>query len=378
MIALRPQFMLCAERFFVGARQAAHQRRAVRKLVPPSRHNQIFPVPGHRDIGQLGVHALRGQYIRAIDRHPLTLVDRERVAVIEMAILRRVDRESPVVVEAHMQHGAARFPVSRCIDPFDGGQCSVLHLHHVLVLQEHDALAGGDRNLPVFGSHGLFGTQLAGGPPQFAHARIQRVALFVGMRQQQLGFAGAGMAIILPLRDQLLPRIGDSRIQLHTTVFRIRGHGRLHIVPGQRQSCFALPRLVLPLDLGQAFEAVCCGRFARHCAESIAGVCSEAGRALEKMGQAGKNFEIKYENRFKTPIQIYAPFTYDAVYIIVDAMKRANSIDPAKILAAMPSTDYTGIIGETQFDRHGDLKHGVISLYDYKAGKKTLLNEIHM
>ncbi|CAB3725855.1 branched-chain amino acid ABC transporter substrate-binding protein [Trinickia soli] len=107
-------------------------------------------------------------------------------------------------------------------------------------------------------------------------------------------------------------------------------------------------------------------------------VCSEAGRSLEKMGKAGQEFEAKYKARFGVPIQIYAPFTYDAVYIIVDAMKRANSTDPAKILAALPSTDYKGVIGETQFDAHGDLKHGVISLYNYKAGKKTLLNEVAM
>jgi branched-chain amino acid transport system substrate-binding protein len=107
-------------------------------------------------------------------------------------------------------------------------------------------------------------------------------------------------------------------------------------------------------------------------------VCSEAGRSLEKMGKKGEEFQAKFQKRFGVPIQIYAPFTYDAVYIIVDAMKRANSTDPAKILAAMPSTDYHGVIGETQFDSHGDLKHGVISLYDYKGGKKTLLNEVQM
>ncbi len=107
-------------------------------------------------------------------------------------------------------------------------------------------------------------------------------------------------------------------------------------------------------------------------------VCSEAGRSLEKMGKAGEEFQAKFKARFGVPIQIYAPFTYDAVYIIVDAMKRANSTDPAKILAAMPSTDYKGVIGETTFDAHGDLKHGVISLYHYKDGKKTLLNEVAM
>lgn len=44
----------------------------------------------------------------------------------------------------------------------------------------------------------------------------------------------------------------------------------------------------------------------------------------------GAEFQAKYQKRFGQPIQIYSPFIYDAVYIIVDAMKRANSVDPAK------------------------------------------------
>jgi branched-chain amino acid transport system substrate-binding protein len=106
-------------------------------------------------------------------------------------------------------------------------------------------------------------------------------------------------------------------------------------------------------------------------------VCSVAGMALEKM-PGGKTFEAKFEKRFGQPIQSFAPFSYDAVYIIVDAMKRSQSTDPAKILAAMPNTDYRGVIGETTFDAHGDLKHGVISLYTYKNGKKTLLDAVQM
>jgi len=106
-------------------------------------------------------------------------------------------------------------------------------------------------------------------------------------------------------------------------------------------------------------------------------VCSIAGMPLEKMAD-GPGFEKRYEARFHQPIQIYAPFTYDAVYIIVDAMKRSGSVDPAKILAAMPATDYKGVIGETQFDAHGDLKHGVISLYNYVGGKQKLLDVVKM
>jgi len=106
-------------------------------------------------------------------------------------------------------------------------------------------------------------------------------------------------------------------------------------------------------------------------------VCSEAGASLEKM-PGGAAFKAKYEKRFGQPIQIYAPFTYDAVYIIVDAMKRADSTDPAEILAAMPATNYRGVIGTTAFDAKGDLKHGVISLYRYKKGNRTLLGSVEM
>jgi branched-chain amino acid transport system substrate-binding protein len=106
-------------------------------------------------------------------------------------------------------------------------------------------------------------------------------------------------------------------------------------------------------------------------------VCSEAGVALSKMDK-GADFEKKYEDRFHTPVQIYAPFTYDAVYVIVDAMKRANSIDAPKVLAAMPSTDYNGLIGHIAFDDKGDLKEGAITLYDFKDGKKAILDVVKM
>ncbi|CAN7167857.1 branched-chain amino acid ABC transporter substrate-binding protein [Trinickia sp. LjRoot230] len=128
-----------------------------------------------------------------------------------------------------------------------------------------------------------------------------------------------------------------------------------------------------------AGDGVCTDQLATLAGDAVGNVvCSEAGRSIEKMGDAGKKFQANFQKRFGVPIQIYAPFTYDAVYIIVDAMKRANSTDPAKIVAAMPNTDYKGVIGETTFDSKGDLKHGVISLYHYKDGKKTLLNEVGM
>jgi branched-chain amino acid transport system substrate-binding protein len=106
-------------------------------------------------------------------------------------------------------------------------------------------------------------------------------------------------------------------------------------------------------------------------------VCSQAGMAVERMN-GGAEFAAKYAKRFGHAIEFDAPFTYDAVYIVVDAMKRANSTDPAKVLAKVSGTDYKGVTGETTFDAKGDLQHGVISLYDYKDGKKTLLDVVKM
>ncbi|MGH8777956.1 branched-chain amino acid ABC transporter substrate-binding protein [Paraburkholderia sp.] len=106
-------------------------------------------------------------------------------------------------------------------------------------------------------------------------------------------------------------------------------------------------------------------------------VCSEAGLALERMPR-GQEFAKKYEARFKRPIELYAPYSYDAVYVIVDAMKRANSVKASAILAAMPKTDYNGIIGKIEFDSKGDLAHPTISLYDYKSGQKSLLDVVKM
>ncbi len=104
-------------------------------------------------------------------------------------------------------------------------------------------------------------------------------------------------------------------------------------------------------------------------------ICSIAGAPLLKMA-GGPAFVERYKKRFGYPPVLNSPFAYDAVGIIVDAMKRAQSTEPAKILAAMPATDYQGVLGDTQFDAKGDLRHGVISLYKYVGGKQELLGVV--
>jgi branched-chain amino acid transport system substrate-binding protein len=125
-------------------------------------------------------------------------------------------------------------------------------------------------------------------------------------------------------------------------------------------------------------DGMCTEKLSELAGDAVMNVtCSEAGMALSKMAQ-GADFQKRYKERFNLEVQNYAPFTYDAVYVLVDAMKRANSTDPAKILVVMPDTKLNGLVGNIAFDSKGDLKEGVITLYDFKTKKKTVLDVIKL
>ena len=51
--------------------------------------------------------------------------------------------------------------------------------------------------------------------------------------------------------------------------------------------------------------------------------CSNAGEAVEKLAK-GADFVAKYKKRFNTDVQVYSPYSYDAVYVIVEAMKKVR------------------------------------------------------
>ena len=96
--------------------------------------------------------------------------------------------------------------------------------------------------------------------------------------------------------------------------------------------------------------------------------CSLPGVPLDKM-PGGPAFKEKYANKYHTDIQLYAPYVYDAVMVVVDAVKHAGSADPEKIVEALPATDYQGVTSRIQFDDKGDIKNGAITLYTSKEAK---------
>ena len=106
-------------------------------------------------------------------------------------------------------------------------------------------------------------------------------------------------------------------------------------------------------------------------------VCSTVGVPKESLNNSA-NFLKNYQERFKTEVQIYAPMAYDAVMIIVDAMKRSNSTNAADILKAIPTTNYAGLSGQITFDERGDLKESYITLSQFKDKKILTLEVVKM
>ena len=103
--------------------------------------------------------------------------------------------------------------------------------------------------------------------------------------------------------------------------------------------------------------------------------CSLPGMPLEQLAK-GPEFKTKFTTKFGYEIQLYAPNVYDAVMVIADSMKRADSVEPAKYLPEIGKTNMEGVSGKIEFDEFGDLKGGAISVYQYQGGTLTYVETL--
>jgi len=103
-------------------------------------------------------------------------------------------------------------------------------------------------------------------------------------------------------------------------------------------------------------------------------LASSPGVPLDKM-PGGKGFTERFNAQYGQ-IQIYAPYAYDAVMTLVDAMQKANSTQPAKYLPELARISREGVTGPIAFDEKGDLRSGPITLYVVKGGKWDTLETV--
>ncbi|MBH9575306.1 branched-chain amino acid ABC transporter substrate-binding protein [Inhella proteolytica] len=102
--------------------------------------------------------------------------------------------------------------------------------------------------------------------------------------------------------------------------------------------------------------------------------CAEAGGVEGEAKTAMVDFNNRFRAKFNTEVQVYAPYVYDSVNVMVAAMVKAGSADPAKYLPVLAKTEgYKGVTGTISFDNKGDIKNGALTLYTYNGGKRDAL-----
>jgi branched-chain amino acid transport system substrate-binding protein len=127
-------------------------------------------------------------------------------------------------------------------------------------------------------------------------------------------------------------------------------------------------------------DGICTGELSKLAGDAMADgqvVCAEAGGVEGAQKKGMDDFGVRYKKRFNDDVKLYAPYVYDAVNLMVDAMVKAKSSDPAKYLPVLAkTTGYKGVTGTISFDDKGDVKNGALTLFTYKGGKRDQLSVV--
>jgi branched-chain amino acid transport system substrate-binding protein len=105
------------------------------------------------------------------------------------------------------------------------------------------------------------------------------------------------------------------------------------------------------------------GKLAGKAAEGM--VCSQAGLPREA---ASKDFVDAFTKQYGE-IKQYAPYFYDATNAVIEAMKKADSVDPAKFGPEIFKVSFTGATGKVEFDAKGDRKDAEMTIFKLENGK---------
>ncbi|HQZ46016.1 MAG TPA: branched-chain amino acid ABC transporter substrate-binding protein [Usitatibacteraceae bacterium] len=112
-------------------------------------------------------------------------------------------------------------------------------------------------------------------------------------------------------------------------------------------------------------DGACTSEMAKLAGAAAEGmICSQAGLPAEA---ASKDFQDAFKAKYGE-IKQYAPYFYDATQAVIEAMKKANSTDPAKFGPEIYNVSFTGATGKVEFDAKGDRKDADITIFRLKDG----------
>ncbi|GGB92919.1 branched-chain amino acid ABC transporter substrate-binding protein [Pseudoduganella buxea] len=104
--------------------------------------------------------------------------------------------------------------------------------------------------------------------------------------------------------------------------------------------------------------------------------CAEAGGVPPELQKNMDDFRARYKKQYNQEVQLYAPYVYDSVMTMAQAMQDAGSSDPKKYLPFLAKVKYQGVTGLITFDEFGDIRDGALTLFTYTGGKKTRMEVI--
>jgi branched-chain amino acid transport system substrate-binding protein len=93
--------------------------------------------------------------------------------------------------------------------------------------------------------------------------------------------------------------------------------------------------------------------------------CSQAGIPASA---ASRGFLDAFNAKYG-PTKLYAPFFYDAANVVIEAMRRADSTDPAKFTPEIYKLSLDGATGKIEFDAKGDRKEAEMTIFRMQGGK---------
>ncbi|MEO5694597.1 MAG: branched-chain amino acid ABC transporter substrate-binding protein [Usitatibacter sp.] len=110
------------------------------------------------------------------------------------------------------------------------------------------------------------------------------------------------------------------------------------------------------------------------CTEEMAMLAGPAGEGMA-CSQAGipataasKEFLDAFNAKYG-PTKLYAPFFYDGANVMIEAMVKADSVDPAKFVPEVYKLSLAGATGKIEFDAKGDRKDAEMTIFRMKGGK---------
>ncbi len=114
-------------------------------------------------------------------------------------------------------------------------------------------------------------------------------------------------------------------------------------------------------------DGICTDEFLAEMKDDHKYVCAKGGLPLEKLVLL-PSFIDRYKAAYGAIPGVEAALGYDAVKVIMTAIKSAESTDPRHVFRALKSMGVYGITGDLSFDDFGNQKKGVVSFYEARHG----------